>query len=105
MVNDIAWGYFVSGDWGSTLMHITNVYMPYNIFWLLLGFTIYTILDAKSQNSSLVMVTMMFYFVSVSQLMNWFGTGTEYFTVMNAVGLFLIFVLVLLVYRLYKGRG
>jgi uncharacterized membrane protein len=105
MPQDVAWLLLSSGKWGEALLWITNIYLPYNIFWILLGLVIYSVIDTKSQNASLTAVIMLFYFIGMHELMAWYGVGAGYILAMNSVTLVLIFIVIVIAYRIVKGRG
>jgi hypothetical protein len=105
MVQDIAYGYLAAGEYGQALLWVFNIYIPYDIFWLMLGILIFGIINTKSQGSPLAISTMIFYFIGVAGLMTWFGVGSAYLNVINGVLLVILLYTFFIAWKAYKGSG
>ena len=61
--------YIEQGDWLSALSYIFNSYIPYGLFWILLGGLIFSIVQVKTKSFGISGIILIIYSITVSPLL------------------------------------
>lgn len=88
----------VQGKIYESLIFVLNNYFLYFSFWLLLGVSIYAIIQSKTKNYNIAVLLMCIYFVVISPFAT-AGSAPLYYEITKYVQLLLI---VIIGYSLYK---
>jgi len=94
-----AWEYLIQGRIGDAIMDVLNNYFVFGTFWLLLGFSIFAVIQSKTRNMNISLIITSLYFIVVSPYMLpvWFLEYTKY--VQMLLGLAIGYG----IYKLIKG--
>jgi len=82
-----AFDYFINGRFSEMFYWMFQNYFVYGTFFLLLGLTIFSIIQAKTKNLSFSTAVVSLYFIVISPIMigKWFKTYTFYIQVLLAM--------------------
>jgi len=86
MATDLAFNYMINGNWYNYFVYLLNSYMPYGLFFWIIGFMFFLILHRKTQNLAFSAAFGSVYFIAISEsglVINTFANlAMKYFGIM-----------------------
>jgi hypothetical protein len=99
----IAWGYFMQGDLWSYFTYILNFYFPYGLFFWLVGFVIFIVIQLKTESLIYATIPLALYFVIISSIPNLIINAYALMA-MRYVGFILVIISGYYLYTIIRGR-
>lgn len=101
-ITDVLWDYILRLDFWNFFVTLFNTYMPYGLFFWLVGLVIFFVIDLKSKNLGYAGAIACIYFVMISSIPNLIINAYS-LTAMRLVGILIGLIASYYIYKDIKG--